>query len=76
MLKALIDESIYVVDEFAVAEAVLARASVRASVAEPAVRSDQARPVPTRSAVSGGAVAPGLAPHPGPRTHGLIRSGQ
>lgn len=40
LLKQLIEDSIYVVDEHAVAEAVLARASVRARVAEPSFRSE------------------------------------
>lgn len=40
LLQQLIGDSIYVVDERAVAEAVLARASLRASVAEPTFRSE------------------------------------
>jgi hypothetical protein len=39
LLQQLIEDSIYVVDERAVADAVLARASVRARVAGPAFRS-------------------------------------
>jgi hypothetical protein len=44
LLRQLIEDSIYVVDERAVAEAVLARASVRARVAEPAFRSQPGYP--------------------------------
>jgi len=46
VLKQLVDDSLYVVDERAVAAAILARAAVRESVAAPEFRAEQgSRPV-------------------------------
>ena len=45
VLRELIRDGLYVVDRGAVADAVLARAHVRAVVAEPAFRSDERRRV-------------------------------
>jgi hypothetical protein len=59
VLKMLIDDSLYVVDERAVADAIVARMIVRLSVAESSLRNQQretrfapsgATPVPARTA--------------------------
>jgi hypothetical protein len=48
LLKQMVDESLYVVDEMAVANAVIARAMVRQAVAAPELRGER-REVPIRS---------------------------